>query len=115
MNPQRLTGRVERRICLGLSEELSPHCTALDQIQRNRWGEITPPRETHGPGQASTNADAEYLPSHEVSKANVCVCEPTTLYISPASMTFLPDSNITYDIVYDIVHDIVCDVTIVHI
>jgi hypothetical protein len=41
--------------------------------------------------------------------------EPRTLYISPASMTFLPDSNITYDILYDIVYDIVCDVTIVHI
>ena len=45
--------------------------------------------------------------------------EPTTLYISPASMIFLPDSNITYDIVYDIVYVIVyvivCDITIVHI
>ena len=42
-----------------------------DQIRRNRRGEITPPRETHGPGPAVTNAEAEYLPSHKVSKAKM--------------------------------------------
>jgi hypothetical protein len=44
------------------------------------------PRETHGPGQAATNTDAEYLPSHKVSKANVRVSSlRPTLAIYPSS------------------------------
>ncbi len=76
MKPRRLTGRVERRICLGLSEALSSHCTDLDGVTRSNEtvGVKSPPRETHNPGQASTNADAENLPSHEVSKAKMCEC-----------------------------------------
>ncbi len=47
----------------------------------------------------------------------------STLYISPAGMIFLPDSNLAYDIVYDVVfdieydvaYDVKCDVNTVHV
>ena len=75
MNPTRLIGRVERRICLGLSEALRPHCTCFGRGTSSNETAGVKSHPTRNPWSRSslTNDEAEYLPSHFVSKAKMCV------------------------------------------